>query len=76
MRASEALCREQEALHIAKAANEPLPMRRDIALTAAKAWGAEAVLAQKRALKPEPFDALDAEITLEFALEADAEAQD
>jgi hypothetical protein len=76
MRVSEDFCREQEALHVAKAQSEPLLSRRNIALTAAKAWAAEAVLAKKRALKPEPLDKLDAEISLEFALEAEAEEQD
>ncbi len=57
-------------MHRAKAANEPLENRRNIALTAAKAWHAEAILAEARASKQTPLDQLDAEITLEFALEA------
>ena len=69
MRMSAEHCRQQQALHLAKAANEPLVSRRSIALTAAKAWGAEAVLADKRAAQSTPLDALDTAITQEFARE-------
>ena len=69
MRVSEEVCRAQEALQLAKAASEPLESRRKIALTAAKAWATEAVLAQQRALKPAPLDKLDAAIAREFAEE-------
>lgn len=69
MRVSEEVCREQEALQLAKAASEPLESRRKIALTAAKAWATEAVLAQQRGLKQAPLDKLDAAIALEFAQE-------
>ena len=70
MRISASFCREQEASHAAKAANEPLEQRRRIALTASKAWGVEAIFAEKRELKQNPLDKLDAEIALEFANEA------
>ena len=74
MRMSAAHCREQEALHLAKAANEPLESRRKIAETAAKAWASEAALADKRAAQMTPLDALDTAITQEFAREDAAEA--
>ena len=69
MRVSANICRAQEALHLARADSEPLESRRRIALTAAKAWGVEALVAEQRALKTAAVDKLDAEITLEFALE-------
>ena len=55
MRMSAAHCREQQALQLAKAANEPLESRRKIALTAAKAWEVEAALAEKRASDLSPL---------------------
>jgi hypothetical protein len=76
MRVSVATCKEQEALQLAKAASDPLENRRKIALAAAKAWGAEAILAEKREMKQSPLDKLDAEISLEFALEEAASAVD
>lgn len=45
---SESFCLAQQELQLAKAANEPLENRKKIALTAAKAWGAEAESAAKR----------------------------
>lgn len=72
MRVTEKFCREQESLQIAKAANEPLKNRQDIALSAAKAWDTAAQLAHKQESKQEPLDKLDAAITLEFAAEAEA----
>ncbi len=69
MRFSPQFCREQEALQLAKAASEPLESRRHIALTAAKAWAAEAKLTEERVANTSPLDKLDAEITEEFALE-------
>ncbi len=69
MRQTPSFCREQEALQLAKAASETLENRRTIALTAAKAWAAEAVLAEKRDARQTPLDKLDAEIALEFAQE-------
>ncbi|AOF99292.1 MAG: hypothetical protein ACT6R2_01255 [Blastomonas fulva] len=69
MRVTEKFCREQESLQIAKAANETLKNRKDIALGAAKAWDAAAQLAHKQESKLEPLDKLDAEITREFAEE-------
>ncbi|MBP6112876.1 MAG: hypothetical protein KA482_10930 [Sphingobium sp.] len=71
MRVSASFCREQQASQIDKAANEPLENRRKIALAAAMAWGAEVILAEKRALKLERLDKLDAEIALEFANETE-----
>ncbi len=76
MRVSAITCREQEAVQRAKAESEPLESRRKIALAAATAWGAEAALAEKRALKLDPLDKLDAEIALEFALEDEADEAD
>jgi hypothetical protein len=70
-----AFCREQAALHLAKAANEPLENRGKISLAAAKAWSAEAVLAERREAKQRPLDKLDTKITQEFAAEAEAEAE-
>ncbi len=69
MRVSAITCREQEALHRAKAASDPLESRRKIALTAANAWAAEALLEEARELKQAPLDELDAEVMREFALE-------
>lgn len=69
MRVTEKFCREQESLQIAKAANETLKNRKDIALGAARAWDAAAQLAHKQESKLEPLDKLDAEITREFAEE-------
>jgi hypothetical protein len=67
MRFTGDFCREQEALQLAKAASDPLENRRKIALTSAKAWASEALLADKQALKKSPLDKLDAEIAQEFA---------
>ncbi|WP_017670203.1 hypothetical protein [Blastomonas sp. AAP53] len=72
MRVTEKFCREQESLQIAKAASETLSNRRDIALSAAKAWDTAAQLAHKQETKGEPLDKLDAAITREFADEAAA----
>lgn len=66
MRVSPEFCREQQAIHHARASLELLENRRNIALVAARAWGAEALLAEKRASGKEPLDRLDAEIALEF----------
>jgi hypothetical protein len=76
MRVTVEFCREQERLQRAKAESEPLENRRKIALDAAKAWAAEAILAQKRDAKQAPLDKLDAQIALEFAQEADGEEGD
>jgi hypothetical protein len=69
VRVTEKFCREQESLQIAKAANETLKNRKDIALGAARAWDAAAQLAHKQESKLEPLDKLDSEITREFAEE-------
>jgi PIN domain nuclease of toxin-antitoxin system len=69
VRVTEKFCREQESLQIAKAASETLKNRKDIALSAAKAWDTAAQLAHKQESKLEPLDKLDAAITLEFAEE-------
>jgi hypothetical protein len=69
MRVSPDFCREQEALQRARAASEPLENRRKIAFAAANAWAVEADLAEKRVIRPEPLDKLDAEIAQEFARE-------
>lgn len=64
-------CREQAEVQQARALSEPLASQRRIAQGAAKAWLAEAVLADQRATGQGPFAALDAEITQEFADEGD-----
>lgn len=69
MRIAADFCRKQEALQLARADSEPLENRRRIALTAAKAWAAEALLAEKRDSKKEGLDRLDTEIALEFSKE-------
>ena len=69
MRMSAAFCRTQEALQREKAVSEPLENRRIIALNAAKAWAAEALLADKQASNRGPLDTLDDAIALEFAQE-------
>lgn len=74
MRVSSDVCRAQQAMHVAKAENEPLENRRAIALAAAKAWGIEAVAAEQREAKLSPRDLLDEKITREFATE-DAAAE-
>jgi|GEM_PF-4664615 len=66
-----AFCREQAEVQQARAVSEPLASQRHIALGAAKAWLAEAVLAEQRAAGQGPLAALDAEITREFAEEGD-----
>lgn len=74
MRLSAAICRAQEARQIVIAATDPLESRRKIAAMAAKSWGLEAIEAEKReGGHIDPIDKLDAEITREFADEADAE---
>jgi hypothetical protein len=73
MRVTAKFCREQEALQHAKALNEPLESRRKIALAAAKAWHAEAILADKRAAGQGLMSQLDADITREFAAEAETD---
>ncbi len=74
MRVKAEVCRAQEARQLDLAANDPLESRRKIAAAAAKAWGLEAIQAEKReAGHIDPIDRLDAEITTEFADEANAE---
>lgn len=74
MRVKAEICRAQEARQLDLAANDPLESRRKIAAAAAKAWGLEAIQAEKReAGHIDPIDKLDAEITTEFADEAQAE---
>lgn len=75
MRVKASTCREQEARQLDLAANDPLESRRKVAAAAAKAWGLEAIQAEKReARHVSPRDKLDAEITQEFAEEGDGEA--
>lgn len=76
MRVTAEFCREQERIQRAKAENEPLENRRKIALDAAKAWAAEAKLAEKRDMKQSTLDQLDAEIAAEFAQEAINDAKE
>ena len=75
MRVKAATCREQEARQLDLAANDPLESRRIVAAAAAKAWGLEAIQAEKReAGHLSPRDKLDAEIASEFADEDAANA--
>ncbi len=75
MRVKASTCREQEARQLDLAANDPLESRRKVAAAAAKAWGIEAIQAEKReAGHVSPRDKLDAEIALEFSDENEAEA--
>jgi len=74
MRVKAEICRAQEAHQLDLAANDPLESRRTIAAAAAKAWGLEAIQAEKReAGHLDPRDKLDTEIVFEFANEAEAE---
>ena len=74
MRVKASTCREQEARQLELAANDPLESRRRVAAAAAKAWGLEAIQAEKReAGHISPRDKLDAEISREFAEESDAD---
>ena len=74
MRVKASICREQEARQLDLAANDPLESRRKVAAAAAKAWGLEAIQAEKReAGQVSPLDKMDAEITREFAEDAEAE---
>ena len=74
MRVKAETCREQQAIQLALATSDPLESRRKVAAAAAKAWGLEAIQAEKReAGHLSSRDKLDAEIALEFAEEADAE---
>jgi hypothetical protein len=76
MRVSAAVCREQEALQRQIAASDSLESRRNIASVAAAAWAVKALAAEKReAGHLDPIDKLDADITREFADEAEAESQ-
>ena len=70
MRVKASTCREQEARQLDLAANDPLESRRIVAAAAAKAWGLEAIQAEKR----EAGDKVDAEIAREFAEETEADA--
>jgi hypothetical protein len=73
MRLTADFCRAQAEAQRAKASDEPLENRRAIALLAAKSWEEAAILADKSgASNGSPLERLDAEITLEFAQEAEA----
>lgn len=73
MQISAAFCLEQERLQREKAENEPLENRKQIALNAAKAWAAEAIVAEKRYGKQSPLEKADAAIAKEFAAEVEAD---
>lgn len=62
-----ALCREQQAIQLALAANEQLESRKKIALVAAAAWSEEAIIAEKREQRRVALSALDEAIVQEFA---------
>jgi hypothetical protein len=51
MRVSADMCRKQQAIQSEIAESDPLENRRDIAKAAAKAWGKEALDADKRAAR-------------------------
>jgi hypothetical protein len=72
MQPTAAHCREQQAVQLALAANEPLEARKKIALTAAAAWSEEAIAADKREARKTALSELDAAIAQEFAAEAAA----
>ena len=77
MRVKASTCREQEARQLDLAANDPLLSRRKVAAAAAKAWGIEAIQAEKREAGHEsPRDKLDAEITREFVEEGYADQRE
>ncbi len=48
MQPTSTICRAQESLHLAKAADAFLPNVRDIAIQAAQAWAKEAAAAEQR----------------------------
>ena len=77
MRVKATICRAQEAHQLHLATHDPLESRRIIAAAAAKAWGLEAIQAEKReAGILNPLEKLDADITREFADEESAEKED
>lgn len=51
MRVSAEMCRKQQAIQSKIAESDPLENRRNIAKAAAKAWGKEAVDADKRSVR-------------------------
>jgi len=72
MTMSAAIYRAQEAIQLDLAKNDPLENRRKIAAGAAKVWAREAMVAEWRESgRKGVFTRLDAEITAEFAEEAD-----
>lgn len=76
MRLSAAICREQEARQLLIAKSDALESRRKIASVAAAVWATEAIEAEKReAGRLSALDKVDAEISLEFALEGDTDTQ-
>ena len=75
MQPTAAHCREQQAIQLALATNEPLESRKKIALVAAAAWSEEAKIADKREQRKTALSELDASIAQEFADEAEADAQ-
>lgn len=66
MRVAASTCREQEAIQQEIAVNSPLENRRTIAIAAAKAWGKEAIEADKREAREVKRRA---ELTTEIAVE-------
>jgi hypothetical protein len=73
MQPTAAHCREQQAVQLALAANEPLEARKKIALTAAAAWSEEAIAAGKREARKTALSELDTAIAQEFADEDQAQ---
>lgn len=76
MRLASAKCREQQAIQLEIAKNDPLENRRKIAAAAAKAWGVEAEQAENyESGQLNHSEKEDDQIRREFADETDEEAQ-
>lgn len=76
MRLASTKCREQEAIQLEIAKNDPLENRRKIAADAAKAWGIEAQQAENyEAGQLSHSEKEDDQIRREFAEETDEEAR-
>lgn len=75
MKLSAAHCLAQQACHLERSLNDPLPNRRIIAARAAVAWGLEALQAEEReAQHPRPLSKEDSEIARQFAAEANGDS--
>lgn len=75
MELSAANCRAEQARHLERSLNDPLPNRRVIAARAAEAWGLEALQAEEReAQHPRVISKEDAEIARQFAAEGNGDS--